>query len=77
MRPRLDRYEWLYAPLIGPDFTATFSEHAAIVSAVRAGGAAAAERAVRANWFNGGDRLAAVLSSGMNAASSLVVRRIK
>ena len=41
MRPRLDRYEWLYAPLIGPDFSATYAEHAAIVAAVRAGGAAA------------------------------------
>lgn len=61
MRPRLDRYEWLYAPLIGPDFRATFEEHAAIVNAVRDGTGAAAERAVRANWFNGGDRLATVL----------------
>lgn len=23
IRPHLDRYEWFYAPLIGPDFTAT------------------------------------------------------
>ena len=75
MRPRLDRYEWLYAPLIGPDFSATFAEHAAIVRAVRDGTAAAAERAVRANWFNGGDRLALVLSQGADAAASLVVRR--
>jgi DNA-binding GntR family transcriptional regulator len=63
MRPRLDRYEWLYAPLIGPDFTATYAEHAAIVAAVRDGTGAAVEKAVRANWFNGGDRLAAMLSA--------------
>lgn len=76
MRPRLDRYEWLYAPLIGPDFSATYAEHAAIVDAVRDGNAAALERAVRANWFNGGDRLADVLARGANAATSLVVRRL-
>lgn len=76
MRARLDRYEWLYAPLIGPDFSATYAEHAAIVAAVRAGGAAAAERAVRANWFNGGERLATVLSEGGSAATSFIVRRL-
>jgi DNA-binding GntR family transcriptional regulator len=75
MRPRLDRYEWLYAPLIGPDFSATYEEHAGIVSAVRIGTAAAAERTVRANWFNGGDRLAAMLMSGIETTTSLVVRR--
>jgi DNA-binding GntR family transcriptional regulator len=37
MRARLDRYEWLYAPLIGPDFSATYAEHAAIIAAVRNG----------------------------------------
>jgi DNA-binding GntR family transcriptional regulator len=75
MRPRLDRYEWLYAPLIGPDFSATYAEHAAIVTAVREGNAAHAERAVRANWFNGGDRLARVLADGADAARSRIVRR--
>ena len=76
LRPRLDRYEWLYAPLIGPDFSATYAEHAAIVDAIRDGSASGAERAVRANWFNGGDRLADVLASGADAATSLVVRRL-
>src|SRR5690349_7825626 len=71
MRPRLDRYEWLYAPLIGPDFTATYAEHDAIVAAVRDGRAAGAERAVRANWFNGGDRLARVLAEDADRPLSL------
>jgi DNA-binding GntR family transcriptional regulator len=61
LRPRLDRYEWLYAPLIGPDFSATFAEHAAIIRAAQAGDGAACERAVRKNWFAGGERLAASL----------------
>jgi len=61
LRPRLDRYEWLYAPMIGPDFTETYAEHAAIIRAVAAGDGPAAERAVRRNWFRGGKRLAAAL----------------
>lgn len=76
LRSRLDRYEWLYAPLIGPDFSATYAEHAAIIAAVRNGGPAAAERAVRANWFNGGERLAAVLSDDGASAASMIVRRL-
>jgi DNA-binding GntR family transcriptional regulator len=62
VRPRLDRYEWMYAPLIGPDFRATFREHSAIIRAAAAGDGAACERAVRANWFSGGERLAAALT---------------
>ena len=76
MRPRLDRYEWLYAPLIGPDFTATYAEHAAIIAAVRDGSAAAAERAVRANWFNGGDRLAIVLARARDLAALPLIPRL-
>jgi DNA-binding GntR family transcriptional regulator len=76
MRPRLDRYEWLYAPLIGPDFSATYAEHAAIVAAIRDGGPAAAERAVRANWFNGGERLAQVLSDDRSMPAPRLVRRV-
>jgi DNA-binding GntR family transcriptional regulator len=63
LRPRLDRYEWLYAPVIGPDFSDTFAEHAAVIAAVRAGNSAASERALRRNWMRGGRRLAAALSA--------------
>nr|MBA3404785.1 GntR family transcriptional regulator [Gemmatimonadaceae bacterium] len=31
VRPQVDRYEWVYAPLVGPDYSATFAEHAAII----------------------------------------------
>ena len=61
LRPQVDRYEWFFAPLTGPDFSATYVEHDAIVRAVRTGGANAIERAVRANWFSGAERLAAVI----------------
>jgi DNA-binding GntR family transcriptional regulator len=63
LRPRLDRYEWLYAPVIGPDFSDTFAEHGAIIAAVKAGDAAACERAVRRNWMRGGRRLAKALAA--------------
>jgi DNA-binding GntR family transcriptional regulator len=57
IRPQMDRYEWFYAPMAGPDFTPTRTEHAAIVQAVRHGSAQELERAVRANWLNAAQRL--------------------
>ena len=61
LRPHLDRYEYFYGRLHGTGFEATFEEHDAIVASVAPGRADAAERAVRANWFNGADRLAEVV----------------
>ena len=61
VRPQVDRYEWVYAPLVGPDFGETTQEHLAIVRAVRDGGPDAAEEAVRANWRNGAARLSGVI----------------
>ena len=63
LRPQVDRYEWFFAPLTGPDFSPTFSEHDAITHEIRTGTATGIERAVRANWFNGGERLAAVIEA--------------
>jgi DNA-binding GntR family transcriptional regulator len=57
IRPQMDRYEWFYAPMAGPDFTPTRREHAAIVEAVRHGNAQELERAARANWSNAAQRL--------------------
>ena len=61
LRPHLDRYEYFYGALHGRGFDATFEEHDAIVAAIESGRADVAERAVRANWFNGADRLAKVV----------------
>jgi hypothetical protein len=61
LRPHLDRYEYFYGRLHGTGFEATFAEHDAIVAAVAAGRADGAERAVRANWFHGAERLAAAV----------------
>ena len=58
IRPLVDRYEWFYAPLAGSDLEVSVNEHAAVVQALRAGDPDAAELALRANWWNGADRLA-------------------
>ena len=57
VKSQMDRYEWFYAPMAGPDFTPTRREHAAIVKAVRRGNAPELERAVRTNWLNAAERL--------------------
>jgi DNA-binding GntR family transcriptional regulator len=57
IKPQVDRLEWFYAPMTGPDFTPTRVEHAAIVEAVRHGNALDLERAVRANYMNGAQRM--------------------
>ena len=46
IRPHIHRYEYIYAAMVGPDYSDTFTEHRAIVRAVRSGGAGAAEQAV-------------------------------
>ena len=61
LRPHLDRYEYFYGRLHETGFDATFEEHDAIVAAIASGRADIAERTVRANWFNGADRLAKVV----------------
>lgn len=74
IKPQLDRYEWFYAPMAGPDFTPTRREHAAIVEAVRHGNAQDLERAVRANWLNAAKRLGPLIErfDGRLPAGSLV-----
>jgi DNA-binding GntR family transcriptional regulator len=61
VRPQIDRYEWVYAPLVGPDYQATFDEHRAIIRAIREGDADRARQAVLANWERGAARLRAVI----------------
>jgi DNA-binding GntR family transcriptional regulator len=57
VRPQVDRYEWVYAPLVGPDYTETFAEHADIIKAVRDGSGRRAQNAVVVNWERGAERL--------------------
>jgi DNA-binding GntR family transcriptional regulator len=62
IKVQMDRYEWFYAPMAGPDFTPTRREHAAIVDAVRNGSARELEQAVRANWLNAARRLGPLIA---------------
>ena len=57
VRPQVDRYEFVYAPQVGPSYDETFAEHQAMIRALRDGSAGAAEAAIRANWLNGAARL--------------------
>lgn len=61
IRPLVDRYEWFYAPLAGSNLEVSVAEHEAVVDAVRAGDADEAEVALRANWWNGAERLAVAI----------------
>lgn len=61
VRAQVDRYEWAYAPMVGPDYSVTFEEHAEIIQAVRHRSGRRAQRAVAANWERGAERLAAVI----------------
>ncbi len=62
LRPHVDRYEWIYAPTVGPNYNDTFDEHDSICAAIAFGDADATESAVVNNWRNGADRLMAALS---------------
>ena len=79
IRPQLDRYEWFSAPLIGPDFTATYAEHGAIIEALKAGSARQLERTVQANWRGSAERLGPVIdeySSGLEVSGQAPVRQV-
>jgi DNA-binding GntR family transcriptional regulator len=61
VRPQVDRYEWFYGALLQGELEVATTEHEAIVRALKAGDAAAAEAAVRENWKNASGRLRAVI----------------
>lgn len=61
VRPLIDRYEYAYAPFVGTDHQVTVEEHNRITTAMRNGDADDAERAARANYVNGAERLAPAL----------------
>jgi DNA-binding GntR family transcriptional regulator len=63
VRPQVDRYEFVYAPLVGPDYSATFAEHGEIIKAVREGSGRRAQAAVVANWERGAERLRKVINA--------------
>jgi DNA-binding GntR family transcriptional regulator len=61
VKPQLERYERLYVSLLVSELPISVAEHEAIIRAVRAGDADGAQQAVRTNWRNAAERLAAVI----------------
>ncbi|MGH7718652.1 MAG: FCD domain-containing protein, partial [Gemmatimonadaceae bacterium] len=61
VKPQAERYEFLYTSLLASETAVSVTEHEAIVQAIRAGDADAAQRAVQTNWRNAAARLAAVI----------------
>ena len=63
VRPQVERYEWVYAPLVGPGYEETFTEHQVIIRSLRDKSGARAQAAVIANWERGGERLARAIGT--------------
>jgi DNA-binding GntR family transcriptional regulator len=61
VKPQAERYERLYVSMLTSELHTSVAEHRAIVKAIRAGNAAAAQAAVETNWRNAAERLAAAV----------------
>lgn len=73
VRPQVERYEWVYAPLVSADYSETFAEHEGIIRAVRDGSAKKIRRAVAANWDMGAARLSTVIGEAGSRGDWLAV----
>jgi DNA-binding GntR family transcriptional regulator len=58
VKPQAERYIRMYVSLLVGEAPVSAGEHQAIINAIRAGDAPAAERAVQTNWRHAADRLA-------------------
>ena len=63
VKPQAERYERLYVSMLTPELHTSVVEHRAIIRAIRAGDAPAAQAAVETNWRNAAERLAAVVTA--------------
>jgi DNA-binding GntR family transcriptional regulator len=63
VKPQAERYERLYVSMLTSELHTSVVEHRAIVRAIRAGNAPAAQAAVETNWRNAAERLAAVVTA--------------
>ena len=63
VKPQAERYERLYVSMLTSELHTSVAEHRAIVKAIRAGNAPAAQAAVETNWRNAAERLAAVVAA--------------
>ena len=63
VKPQAERYERLYVSLLSRGIAPSVSEHKAIIRAIKAGDADAAQRAVQTNWRNAAERLGKVITT--------------
>jgi DNA-binding GntR family transcriptional regulator len=62
IKPQTERYWRLYSSSITDGIKSSVAEHNEIIAAIARGDADRAERALQANWINGAERLAHVIS---------------
>ncbi|MEP7383924.1 MAG: GntR family transcriptional regulator [Gemmatimonadota bacterium] len=63
VKPQAERYERIYVSLLSRDLTASVTEHAHIIRAIKQGNADAAQGAVQTNWRNAAERLSSVITN--------------
>jgi DNA-binding GntR family transcriptional regulator len=63
VKPQAERYIRMYVSLLAGEAPVSAGEHQAIISAIRAGDAAAAERAVQTNWRHAAARLSRAIGN--------------
>ena len=61
VKPQAERYIRMYISMLTSDIKASVAEHDAIIDAIDAGEADAAQMAVQANWRHAADRIAKVI----------------
>jgi DNA-binding GntR family transcriptional regulator len=62
VKPQADRYERLYTSTLLNEIALSVAEHEAIIAAIDAGDADAAQHAVETNWRNAADRFSRVIA---------------
>ena len=63
VKPQAERYERIYVSLLARDLSPSIAEHVAIIRAIKAGNADAAQHAVQTNWRNAAERLGNVITN--------------
>lgn len=62
VKPQADRYERLYTSTLLNEIALSVAEHEAIIAAISAGDADAAQRSVETNWRNAAERFSRVIA---------------
>src|SRR5690606_30368639 len=62
-KPQSERYGRIYSSALGDEMPTSVQEHEDVICAIEVGDGAAAETAMRRNWSNASQRLAAVIDT--------------